>query len=165
MPLFKRSNDVKLFECFAEELTNDIIDTTVNIFKVDVQKTDYNIYGESLSKHYFPGVTVAGVINRDPPESDYRTLIGPDYRQSINFAFLRYTLKNISLYLEIGDTIEFNNRYYTVFHVRDDQLIGGQDDDGHNFSVVCETALQRIPPTKLEKVKRVYNERKSIYNI
>ncbi len=65
MPRFNSARDIKFFEQISSELVDDVIETLVTLFKVNVTETSYNLYGESLNKRYYKGMETYSVIERD----------------------------------------------------------------------------------------------------
>ncbi|MBC8390335.1 MAG: hypothetical protein H8E13_20095 [Actinobacteria bacterium] len=105
MPLYYRENDVNFIDAINVELINNIIDTTINVFKISLYDTKENLYGEALRKIYFPAVKCAALI--EPAETETITdEFGSRITQTIDFRFHRNTLIDIDLVLEVGDIIE-----------------------------------------------------------
>ena len=53
MALFGTQRDAKFLASINAELLNAIIDTEIEFFKLVVEQSNSNIYGESVSKTYF----------------------------------------------------------------------------------------------------------------
>ena len=155
MPLYMGTRDVQLINHLNDEIINDIIDIKINLFKLSLYETEENLYGEALRKVYFPGVRVAGLIEHEDPSYDVNEF-GPDITQSVTFNFHRTTLSNISLYPEVGDIIEYNTKQYEIDSAIENQFLAGQPDLNH--SIICQTHLTKNSVTKLEKVKRAWQE-------
>ena len=51
-PFFLPSKEFNLFQDMNTELIDDILGQTVNIYKIEVEETDVNIYGESDRKYF-----------------------------------------------------------------------------------------------------------------
>ena len=154
-PLYFKSKDINLINSINNEIISDIIDTKVNIFKLSIYNTEENLYGESLRKVYFPGVQVAGLIDHEDESFDTDDF-GPDLQQSITINFHRNILKNINLYPEIGDVIEYNNKQYEIGGTIENQFLGGQTSLNH--SVICQCHLTRKSRTLIDKIKRIASE-------
>lgn len=136
--------DLNFIHSVNAELTGDIIQTLVIIHKIVADATKINIYGESdpsTGKIFYPGVPMTCHIKReniDTPTENF----GPDRKQNVKFAFREKMLKEINLYPEVGDVIIFNERYYEVDGVDQEQFLGGIPEK--SLSIVCNTHYTRL---------------------
>jgi hypothetical protein len=140
MARFTLSRDIKFFEGISRELVDAVIETAVVLYKLIIEDSKTNLYGESLNKTYYQGVQTTAVIDRETSTSDYEGF-GADKNQSVEFRFNRFTLEDTGFYPEVGDIIFHNNGYFEIDNVREDQLIGGQT--GNKFSIICSTFMTR----------------------
>ena len=67
-PFFFSRNDVNLIDSVNEELIDQIVGQYVDIYKIDVDETKSNIYGESASKTYSRGFRVNCLLLYNEPE-------------------------------------------------------------------------------------------------
>ena len=67
MARFTGPNDITLFKHFSEELVEDIVTTTIQLFKLSTFESRTNLYGESLGKQYHQGVDV-NCLSKDKNE-------------------------------------------------------------------------------------------------
>ena len=152
--------DIDTFDKFNKELVGDlytskdgIINQEVIIYKISAQDTEVNMYGEtSQGKVFKPGVQVVCIIDAED-QTTTTDEFGPDLQQTATFSFIRQALQDISYVVEIGDVINWNNGYWEVSSINENQLIGGQTDFNH--SVVCTTFLVRISHLNIERVRSV----------
>ena len=144
MARFALARDIKFFEGISRELVEAVVETTVVLYKLIVEDSKLNLYGESLSKSYYQGVSCAAIIQRDDTASNYEGF-GSDVGQTVEFRFNRVLLKEKGFYPEIGDIIFHNEGYFEIDNVREDQLVGGRTEtgDGEKFSVICSTFMTR----------------------
>lgn len=140
MARFALDRDIGFFKGISRELVDEVISNTVVLYKLVIENTKTNLYGESLSKTYYQGVEVTGIPDRAETEFNYEEF-GPDGDQSVVFRFNRFTLEEKEFYPEVGDIVYHNNAYFEIDSVREDQLIGGRPDE--KFSIVCETFMTR----------------------
>jgi hypothetical protein len=138
MPKFISARDVEFFKGIARELVDEVIQNTIVLFKVNLNETKVNIYGESLNKTWHPGVEVFALIDKDPESVRYEGF-GADTDQNISFKLDRWMLQEKGIYPEIGDIINFNGGYFEINNTNEIQLVGGQT--YNNFSVVCSTFM------------------------
>ena len=150
MAQFVSQRDIDFFDGLNSELIDSIIDTKINVFKVSLHDTEVNLYGESMSKVFFPGVTVGCLITPEDSAVEMAEY-GSDIDQAASFAFHRKTLQTQNLYLEIGDVIEWNSGYYEVNNIVENQFISGQST--HSHSILCTTHLTRKSKLKLEQIR------------
>ena len=144
MARFALARDIKFFEGISKELVDAVIETAVVLYKLVIEDSKTNLYGESLNKTYYQGVQCAAVIQREDTAANYEGF-GSDVSQNVEFRFNRFTLKEKDFYPEIGDIIYHNEAYFEISNVREDQLIGGRVEtgDGEKFSIVCSTFMTR----------------------
>jgi hypothetical protein len=140
MARFTLSRDIKFFEGISRELVDAVIETAVVLYKLVIEDSKTNLYGESLNKTYYQGVETTAVIERESSTSEYEGF-GSDKSQNVEFRFNRFTLEDTEFYPEIGDIIFHNNGYFEIDNVREDQLIGGQVNN--KFSIICSTFMTR----------------------
>lgn len=138
MSKFVSQRDFDFFNVINRELNNDIISTPVIVFSFDPSKQDGNMYGESDSKVYEPGIQINANIEHDDENTEYDEFGGSVY-QSIRVMFLRIELKEIDFYPERGDIIKWNNSYYEIDGVVENQLVAGRP---HlSFSIICSAFM------------------------
>lgn len=145
---FTSTQDWQTILKINQELINKVVDTPVIIYKIQVDKTKSNIYGEGTKKTYFRGVAVPCLIDRQQtaPNAEIGTI---DIEQKASFAFLRHELQLRNIYPEPGDIIEFDLQYYELENTNEVQMYAGQVE--HNVQVLCDTHLLRRVPTQLER--------------
>ncbi len=154
-PLFNRRRDIKLFNSLSDELLNKIIHTPVVVYKVSTS-TETNLYGESTSKIYTKGLQIGALVSHDEQVTDSTEGFGPVVDQTITVAFHREMIASRGFYPEIGDVVEWNDAYYTVNAIVENQLIGGQI--YKNFSVVITANMTQRDKLQLENVRVGDNE-------
>ena len=140
MARFTLDRDIRFFEGISRELVDAVIETAVVLYKLIIEDSKTNLYGESLSKTYYQGVESTAVIQRDDTATNYEGF-GVDTSQNVQFRFNRFTLKDKGFYPEVGDIIFHNDAYFEIDNVTEDQLIGGRPDE--KFSIICSTFMTR----------------------
>ena len=138
MPKFLQARDIDLFKSIARELVDTVIQNTIVLFKVNMNETKVNIYGESLNKTWYPGVELYALYSKNPEDVVYEGF-GPEMQQNITFKLDRVMCEEKNVYPEIGDIIFFDTSYYEIDNTNEIQFIGGSPDN--NFSIVCETFM------------------------
>ena len=148
MARFTLDRDVRFFESIAREMVDAVIETSVVLYKLIIEESKTNLYGESLNKTYYQGLNCNAVIERGDTSVSYEGF-GSDQGQTVEFRFNRFTLEEKNFYPEIGDIIYHNDAYFEIDNVREDQLIGGQT--ANNFSIICSTFMTRRSSIQTEE--------------
>ena len=171
MALYGANRDISLFRHLNRELLNNIIEQKVGYYKLSLDKTPQNMYGESSKKYYNDPVLINCLIERgdtDPLTNEF----GMDIVRNMKFRFLRDDLAGIDLSTdqpadglgfnynivpEVGDVLLWNNDYYEVNNVNENQLVVGKDplysyasqtdNFGSSWSIILEAFY--IRPEKL----------------
>ena len=96
-PFFISQKEVDLVNSMNEELIDEVVGQTVDIYKVDTTHTKENLYGESTTKYFNVGFRVNCLIRFNPPETEQWNEAGPDVKSSIDLMFQRNNLASGSL--------------------------------------------------------------------
>jgi hypothetical protein len=134
MPKFLVGRDLDLFKSIARELVDTVIENTVVLYKINLNETKINIYGESLNKTWHKGVELFALIDKEAQSTQYEGF-GSDTLQDITFKFDRGLLEERNIHPEIGDVVYFDNQYYEIGNVNEVQFIGGLP--ANTYSIVC----------------------------
>ena len=148
MPKFAVGRDIELFKSFAREVVDDVVENIAVLFKVNLNETKVNLYGESTNKTWYPGVELNVLINKSGQTAGYEGF-GVDTSQNIEFRFDRWMLEEKNTYPEIGDVIFFDQSYYEIDNTTEVQFVGGLP--SNNFSVVCSTFIVRKSALNIEE--------------
>ena len=138
MSKFLQTRDIEFFKGIARELVDDVVQNTIVLFKINMNETKVNIYGESLNKTWYPGVQLYALYSKSPEDIVYEGF-GPEMQQNITFKLDRIMCEEKNVYPEVGDVIFFDTSYYEIDNTNEIQFIGGSPDN--NFSIVCETFM------------------------
>ena len=156
MALFGRNRDVLLINSINRELINDIITQQVGYYKPSLGNTAVNMYGEATSKFYSDPVLINCLITRGEQtwSSDQ---LGPDVNRTFTFSFLREDLKDLQLLAEVGDIVFYQENYYELDSVVENQYFTGKnpeypysegmDNFGTSLSIICQGHL--VPADKV----------------
>lgn len=162
-------NDFAFFQSVSREFIEDIVEVPVGYHRVCPEKTETNIYGESKEgrKLYETAVQAYAIIDPQDQATDTGEFTF-DVDRDVTFGFQRERLKDIDLYPQRGDIIEFDNDYYEIDEVVDNQLLGSQWFYRH--SIVVDTHVARptnmslIDPETLEVVETINEVNNSFPN-
>ena len=150
-PFFIPQKEVDLIDVLNEELIDDILGQYVDIYKVSVDDTEDNIYGESSTKYFEQGFRVNCLISFEEPTIEQNDF-GPDLNANLEMYFHRTTLKEANFYPEIGDIVDWNDIYWEMNTVTEPQLIGGHQAFKHMIKAVAHRA--RLSGLQIEERPR-----------
>ena len=151
MSIFGSQRDFGLIRKMNRALLQNIIEQEVAYYKISLQDTQANIYGESTQKIFNDPILLGCLITRNDQVVSMDEF-GPDLQRELSFAFLRDDLVDINLIPEVGDIIMLNESYYEVDTVKENQFFFGKDnnynygrtaDYGASISIVCTGHLTR----------------------
>ena len=147
-PFFVPQKEINLIDSMNEELIDNIIGQTVDIYKINVENTNENIYGESSTKYYDKGFRVNCLIQFDEPEINLDEF-GTDVNATIEMYFHRTTLVEANFFPEVGDIIDWNGFYWEMNGVTEPQLFAGNPDFKHN--IVAAAHRSRLSTLQIEE--------------
>ena len=152
MSLFGSRKEFGLITKMNRELLQDIIEQEVAFYKLALQETQSNLYGESLEKTFFTPLVMQCIITRG--DQVYTTDdFGPDINRELTFAFLRDDFVDLNMVPEVGDIIMLSESYYEIDAVVENEFFFGKDPAynyarsdkyGKSISLRCATHLTRI---------------------
>ena len=152
-PFFIPQKEVDLFDAFNEELIDEIVGQSVDVYKVSVENTNDNVYGESTAKYYEAGFRVNCLILYNEPEV-IQEEFGADINASVELYFQRENLSSGSLnfYPEIGDIVDWNDYYWEINGTTEPQLFAGHPNFKHN--IVATAHRSRLSSLQIEERPR-----------
>ena len=149
---FFSPRDMKFIASINGELMGDILQNEVFIYKICVDQTIANVYGESSvenGKSFYPGVECTCLIDRAEINTKYDEF-GSDRDQTVVFKFREDNLKLVNVYPEVGDIVEFNKRYHEIDNVVQEQFLLNQPEK--SWSIIVNTHYSRL--SKISLVNR-----------
>ena len=154
MALFGTQRDVSLIRNINRELLGDIITQQCAVYKLNLEETRVNIYGESSGAKYYQDPVLLNVLLERGDQTYNSSDMGVDYTREVEFRFFRQDLVDASVVMEPGDIIMYYESYFEVDSIIDNQLFVGKDprypynqnplnpgleDFGANLSIICKT--------------------------
>jgi len=154
MALFGTQRDVSLIRNINRELLGDIITQQCAVYKLNLEETRVNIYGESSGAKYYQDPVLLNVLLERGDQTYNSSDMGVDYSREVEFRFFRQDLVDASLVIEPGDILLYYESYFEVDSIKDNQLFVGKDprypynsnplnpgleDFGANLSIICKT--------------------------
>ena len=145
MALFLSKRDINFYKNINREIISDIIEQKVGYYKVILENTTANIYGESLNKSFENPILINCLIDHSPQDTKSESNL-PSVDRPLLVSFLKDHLIEANVYPQRGDVLIWNDDYFEVDGIVKNQLIGGKDSDynydavymdkfGENFSV------------------------------
>jgi len=152
-PFFIPQKEIKVIDSMNEELIDEIVGQSVDIYKINVEKTDENLYGESTTKYYDVGFRVNCLLLFNEPEVTQEDF-GADLRGDIEMYFQRENLSSGSLnfFPEIGDIVDWNEQYWEINSVVEPQLIAGHPKYKH--AINAKAHRSRLSSLQIEERPR-----------
>lgn len=156
MALFGRERDIFAFNTFNRELIEDIISQQVGYYKIKLDESKVNIYGEGINKYYIGPVLLNCLIERGDFATN-RLDSTIDVNRTSTFRFFKNHLIDANVVPEVGDVVMWNEHYFEVDNVNENQLIVGKDNQysysegldkfGNSLSIILTTHY--MSPDKL----------------
>lgn len=150
--IFGSKNDFSLFVGINRELLSDVVEQDVLYYKISLEDTQVNIYGEGMEKIYWSPLKLNCLITRGDQVMTADEF-GSDLTRESSFAFLREDLVDANTVPEVGDIIMWHENYYEVDNVTENQLFLGKDNSynltdygsrfGSSISIICQCHLTR----------------------
>jgi hypothetical protein len=150
-PFFVPQKEIDLIDSFNEELIDNILSQYVDIYKVSVENTEENLYGESSTKYFDKGFRVNCLISFEEPTIEQNDF-GSDMNANLELYFHRTTLKDANFYPEMGDIVDWNDIYWEINAVTEPQLIAGHQAFKHMIKAVANRA--RLSGLQIEERPR-----------
>ena len=152
-PFFIPQKEFDLINAMNEELIDELVGQSVDIYKVNVEKTEDNVYGESTAKYYDIGFRVNCLINYNEPEI-VQEEFGADLNSSIEMFFQRENLSSGSLnfFPEAGDICDWNDYYWEINGTTEPQLISGHPTFNHSIKATAHRS--RLSSLQIEERAR-----------
>jgi len=152
-PFFVPQKEFDLINAMNEELIDEIVGQSVDVYKVNIENTDENIYGESTTKYYDIGFRVNCLIQYNEPEIQ-QDEFGADLDADIEMYFQRENLSSGSLnfYPESGDIVDWNDHYWEINGTTEPKLFAGHPAFKHNIKATAHRS--RMSSLQIEERPR-----------
>tara|TARA_Y100001938_G_C7738380_1_gene258075 strand:+ start:31 stop:501 length:471 start_codon:yes stop_codon:yes gene_type:complete len=152
-PFFVPQKEINLINSMNEELIDEVVGQSIDVYKVALEETEQNIYGEAADgrKYFHSGFRVNCLIQFDQPVTDLDEF-GGDVNSSIEVYFLKSSLSGSDFYPETGDIIDWNEYYWEFNSVVEPQLVAGHPEFSHQ--VLATAHRTRLSTVNLEERRR-----------
>ena len=155
MALYGGARDISLFQKVNRELMGNIITQQCVYYKLRLNETKVNMYGETAGARYYKEpVIFNALIERGDQEYPDDDILGVNFNRSLDFKFFREDLVDADVVPEVGDIIMYYEGYYEVDSTVGNQYFVGKDprypyntnplnpgleNFGANLSIICKT--------------------------
>ena len=155
MALYGGARDISLFQKVNRELMGNIITQQCVYYKLRLNETKVNMYGEAAGARYYKEpVIFNALIERGDQEYPDDDILGVNFNRSLDFKFFRDDLVEADVVPEVGDIIMYYEGYYEVDSTVGNQYFVGKDprypyntnplnpgleNFGANISIICKT--------------------------
>tara|TARA_R110000868_G_scaffold280845_1_gene541215 strand:- start:684 stop:1196 length:513 start_codon:yes stop_codon:yes gene_type:complete len=155
MALYGGARDISLFQKVNRELMGNIITQQCVYYKLRLNETKVNMYGEAAGARYYKEpVIFNALIERGDQEYPDDDILGVNFNRSLDFKFFRDDLVEADVVPEVGDIIMYYEGYYEVDSTVGNQYFVGKDprypyntnplnpgleNFGANLSIICKT--------------------------
>ena len=155
MALYGGARDISLFQKVNRELMGNIITQQCVYYKLRLNETKVNMYGEAAGARYYKEpVIFNALIERGDQEYPDDDILGVNFNRSLDFKFFRDDLVDADVVPEVGDIIMYYEGYYEVDSTVGNQYFVGKDprypyntnplnpgleNFGANLSIICKT--------------------------
>jgi hypothetical protein len=152
-PFFVPEKEIRMIDSMNEELIDEIIGQSVDIYKVNIERTDDNIYGESSAKYYDQGFRVNCLIEYSDWEVSNEEW-GTDVNTTISMFFQRNNLASGSLnfFPEVGDIVDWKDFYWEINGVSEPKTIAGHQHYKHSIKATAHRS--RLSSLQIEERPR-----------
>lgn len=170
MALFGSKRDAKFVASINSEIMNQVVDTEIEFYKLIVEESNSNIYGESDSKSFYSPILIPALITKDIKNAtmdDY----GHTYNRTLQFAMTRDILVKSGFYPEVGDIAFWDNEYYEIDNVDANQYLAGKNPEtwpngaefGYSVSIQCDAHVTRQTPQGIRDIRFGGSDRNHAY--
>ena len=170
MALFGGMRDAKFLASGNAELINSIIDTEIEFFKLIIESSNSNMYGESESKSFYDSILIPCLVTKDDKSSNMDDY-GHTYTRTSKFAISRDILVRADFYPEVGDIIFWDNEYFEIDNTDSNQYFVGKnpetwpngDSHGYSVSIVVDAHATRQTPQGIKNIRTGGNNNSPAY--
>ena len=170
MALFGVMRDAKFLASVNAELINSIIDTEIEFFKLIIESSNSNMYGESESKSFYDSILIPCLVTKDDKSSNMDDY-GHTYTRTSKFAISRDILVRADFYPEVGDIIFWDNEYFEIDNTDSNQYFVGKnpetwpngDSHGYSVSIVVDAHATRQTPQGIKNIRTGGNNNSPAY--
>lgn len=150
MPLFTRSRDAAFVKHIQREMMQKITSVEVGVYKLMQEESNSSLYMEINQKSYTDPIRIYSMPLIGSEEIDANEF-GVDSTRDAVFGFIAEDLSDADIYIEEGDVIEYDGKFYQISKVSSSNYWSGRnpensvrtlenedDDTGYETDITCE---------------------------
>src|SRR5210317_1595486 len=99
MALFGGQRDARFLASINSEVMNTVVDTEIEFFKLIVEESESNVYGESDKKSFYQSILIPCLITKEGKTSNMSDY-GHTYTRTLQFGVSRDILERSGFYPE-----------------------------------------------------------------
>jgi len=157
MALFGQSRDISMFRYVNRELMGNIISQQAAFYKLRLNQTNFNMYGEAAEAKFYDGPILLYCLIDLPDQTQPVDELGVTFDWKPTFKFLRDdlldklkdynedTIYGANLVPQVGDVILYETAYYEVTATNAAQYFVGKDPDYPNSPQPSNSAGATYP--------------------
>ena len=135
--IFKGKAEEKFAKHVSEEIIERVIGQEVLYYSIDMETSNYNIYGECIEKSFLPPLHIYVLVDWDGENTESNSY-GVDRKSSLTIHFHRARLqKDQNLFVCVGDFVSYGNHFYEIIETSSPQLFYGSIDYKVEISAKC----------------------------
>jgi hypothetical protein len=158
MALFGGKRDAIFVASINSEVINAIIDTEIEFYKIHVESSNSNLYGESVNKSYYNSILIPCLVTKEQKTAQMDDN-GYTYARTAQFALSRDILERAAFYPEVGDVVFWDNEYYELDNIDANQYFVGKNPEtwpngaehGYSVSILCDAHATKQTPLGIKK--------------
>lgn len=144
MALFGENRDINFFRSINGELLGNIINQQCGVYKFKLAEVKVNMYGEASSGKTFYGPFIYNCLISRGEQSQTFNEFGTSFTQEIEFRFIKEDFIKTNTIIEVGDIILYNDGYFEVDNVNDNQFFMGKNQNYPNNPNPLNSKLEKF---------------------
>lgn len=136
-PLFAGKKERDFTKQVTAELQERVIAQHLLYYPIDIERTNFNFYGEAVVKTYLPPIYVNAAVTWEGYKTT-STATGVERLPSIKVHFHRRRLtEDQNLMIRLGDVVLYNEQYFEIVSETNERLMFGQEKEEVDVTVEC----------------------------
>jgi len=154
MPLYNSNRDAGFLLGINKEVMHKLSSVEIAYYKLNMTKTQINIYEEAENRAYDPALRIYGQVMLDQKDTSMGEV--QDFERNFTVGFLKSDLDELQVDIEEGDIIEYDGGFYEIDRVSTSNYWSGRNPNtsfavefdnqkkhGYAISIVAECHLTR----------------------
>ena len=144
-PLFVGRAERNFVKQINDEVIEKVIGQQVLYFPIDIERTNFNVYGEAINKTFLPPVRVYSLVEYNGSDRT-QGQFGFDSIKNITVNFHKKRLtEDQNLVVRLGDFVQYDDLFFEIQDISEPRYLFGQDKgfvNNNSFEIraVCQQA-------------------------